>query len=162
CGRVDWRAGAVPGGAMSKRVYFFGLATAVVALAFVLADQLFWEPGVSAASVRCIRPGMHLKEVEKILGGRSIIDQINDEDERQQATAALVRQEKGKLMVEMVFVSSRTVVPIPEVEAALSRFPSSRVWVGQRGYATVEFDERARVKSARFYPNSQAGLLEQF
>jgi hypothetical protein len=145
---------------MSKRVYFFGLAITAVALAFLLAEQLFWEPGVSAASVRRIRPGMHLAEVEKILGGRSIIDRINDE--QQQATAAPVSRREGELEELRVVMFARQVATIPEVEAAISRFPSSRAWEGQRGYATVEFDERARVKTARFYPDSQVGLLEQF
>src|SRR5947209_5536895 len=58
---------------MSKRVFLCGLALAVVALAFLLTDhlleQLCWEPGVTAASVRRIRPGMTVQEVEAMLGG---------------------------------------------------------------------------------------------
>ena len=54
---------------MSKRVFFCGVALVLVAVAFLLTDQLLWEPGVTAANVRQLRPGMTMQEVEGILGG---------------------------------------------------------------------------------------------
>jgi hypothetical protein len=54
---------------MSRRVYLLGVGLALVAMAFVVMDALLWEPGVTEANVRRIRPGMTLAQVEAILGG---------------------------------------------------------------------------------------------
>ena len=54
---------------MSRRVYLLGLGLALVALAFVVTDALLWEPGVTEANVKRIRPGMTLEQVERLLGG---------------------------------------------------------------------------------------------
>ena len=43
---------------MPRLVYLSGAGLALVALAFVLTDSLLWEPGVTEANVRRIRPGM--------------------------------------------------------------------------------------------------------
>jgi hypothetical protein len=155
---------------MSKRVYFFGLAIAVVALAFSLADQLFWEPGVSASNVRRIRPGMRLAEVEAILGGRSITDLIYDDvnSARTQTMIARNRQRDGGPDLDRKELEELHVVVI-DVESPLlksrlwsAQGTASRVWSGERGVAMVEFDERGRVKSACFDPFPQTGLLGQF
>jgi hypothetical protein len=41
---------------MSRRVYLLGIGLALVALAFVVTDTLFWEPGLTEANARRIRP----------------------------------------------------------------------------------------------------------
>ena len=155
---------------MSKRVYFFGLAIAAVALAFVLADQLFLEPGVSASNVRRIRPGMTLAEVEEILGGRSITDLVyGDVSFAKTETAdARRRQSVGGPDLHRKVLSEFRVVVVIDVESPLlqsrlrsARGPASRVWSGERGVALVEFDEHDRAMSASFDPFPQAGLLEQ-
>jgi hypothetical protein len=53
---------------MSKRVYFGSVALYVLTLAFLLTDRLVWQPAVTEANVRRIRPGMTRAEVEAILG----------------------------------------------------------------------------------------------
>jgi hypothetical protein len=53
---------------MSRRVYLLGVGIVLVALAFVLTDALLWEPGVTAANVRRVQPGMTLAEVKARLG----------------------------------------------------------------------------------------------
>jgi hypothetical protein len=148
---------------MSKRVYFFGLAMSAVALAFVLAEQLFWEPGVSAASVRRIRPGMTLAEVEAILGGPS------DTDLENQIYAAPVAKADQKATAQMddeadvVKVVSRRTRQLEEIHEELfaDQVSNGRVWKGDRGIATVQFDENDKVASARFDPETQAGLVYQ-
>jgi hypothetical protein len=53
---------------MSKRVFLLGVGLAVVALAFLLTEELLWQPGITGASVRRVRPGMTLQEVKAIFG----------------------------------------------------------------------------------------------
>jgi hypothetical protein len=53
---------------MNKHIYVAGVALFVVTVAFLLTDWLVWQPGVTEANVRPIRPGMTLREVEAILG----------------------------------------------------------------------------------------------
>jgi hypothetical protein len=53
---------------MSRRVYLLGVGLALVAGAFLLTDALLWQPGVTEANVRRIRPGMKRTEVEAVLG----------------------------------------------------------------------------------------------
>ena len=151
---------------MSKRVYFFGLAIVAVALAFVLAEQLFWEPGVSASNVRRIRRGMNLAEVEAILGGRS------DTDLEAAARSArlrwLVEEVRKRIEEEIqgepflshgVLVSGQVVELEYDSSSGTSR--TSRVWwKGDRGTATVQFDENDKVESARFESSAQTGFLD--
>src|SRR5262245_52258504 len=54
---------------MPRLVYLLGFSLILVAGAFVLTDRLLWEPGVTAANVKRIRPGMRLAEVRALLGG---------------------------------------------------------------------------------------------
>jgi hypothetical protein len=63
---------------MSGRVYLLGVGVALVALAFLLTDALVWEPGVTEANVRRIRPGMSLDQVEAILGEKGIAVDLRD------------------------------------------------------------------------------------
>ncbi len=54
---------------MNKRVFWFGVASWAVALAFVVTDELVPSPpGITWRNVRRIRPGMTLAEVEAFLG----------------------------------------------------------------------------------------------
>src|SRR5262245_46758429 len=55
---------------MPRLTYLCGLALLLLAGAFLLADWLTWQPGVTEANVRRLRPGMPLAEVEAILGGK--------------------------------------------------------------------------------------------
>jgi hypothetical protein len=54
---------------MPRGVYLLGGGVALVALALALTDALLSETGVTAASVRRIRPEMSREQVERILGG---------------------------------------------------------------------------------------------
>jgi hypothetical protein len=54
---------------MPRRVYLLGVGMLLVAGAFLLTDTLLWEPGMTEANVRRVRPGMTLEEVEALLGG---------------------------------------------------------------------------------------------
>jgi hypothetical protein len=56
---------------MSKSVFFIGIATVAVALAFVLTDSVVTTltAGVTEANARRIRIGMIEPQVERILGG---------------------------------------------------------------------------------------------
>ena len=53
---------------MSRRVYLLGVGIVLVVLAFVLTDALLWEPGVTEANARLVRPGMSLLQAEEIFG----------------------------------------------------------------------------------------------
>ena len=53
---------------MSRQVYLLGVGLALLAGAFLLADDLLWGPPVTEADARRIRPGMTLRKVEAILG----------------------------------------------------------------------------------------------
>jgi hypothetical protein len=76
--RAAARAGKLDGGSagreegMNKHVFRMGMGIAIVALAFVgsdaLINALLWEPGVTEANVRRVRPCMKPAEVEAILG----------------------------------------------------------------------------------------------
>jgi hypothetical protein len=56
-----------------RLVYLSGLGLALVALAFVVTDAALGpRPGVTEANARRIRPGMTLREVETVLGGRGL------------------------------------------------------------------------------------------
>jgi hypothetical protein len=55
---------------MSRQVYLLGIAMVLVAGALVLTDALLWEPGVTEANGKRIRPGMRMPEVEGLLGSR--------------------------------------------------------------------------------------------
>jgi hypothetical protein len=57
---------------MPRRVYLLGVGSVLVALAFLLTNDLLWEPGVTEANSRRIRPGMTLTEARAILGERGI------------------------------------------------------------------------------------------
>ena len=54
---------------MRKRACLWLAGLALVALALLLTDRLLWRPGLTEDSVRRIRPGMPLAEVEALLGG---------------------------------------------------------------------------------------------
>ncbi len=54
---------------MSRFIYLLGLGLALIGLAFAVTDWAMGPcPGVTEASVRRIKPGMTLLEVEAILG----------------------------------------------------------------------------------------------
>jgi outer membrane protein assembly factor BamE (lipoprotein component of BamABCDE complex) len=55
---------------MTRSVFFFGIAMAAVALAFVLTDSVLTKltAGITEANVRRIRIGMSKLQVERILG----------------------------------------------------------------------------------------------
>jgi outer membrane protein assembly factor BamE (lipoprotein component of BamABCDE complex) len=53
---------------MSRQVYRLGLGIALVAMAFVLTEQLLRRPCVTEANIRRIREGMTARQVEDILG----------------------------------------------------------------------------------------------
>jgi hypothetical protein len=56
---------------MSKRVYLLGVAIALVAAAFVTTDAVVGpRAGPTEANAKRVKPGMTLREVEAILGGR--------------------------------------------------------------------------------------------
>ncbi len=55
-------------GTRSKHVYFVGVALFLVTVAFLVTDGLVWQPGVTEANVRRIRPGMTQAQVETLLG----------------------------------------------------------------------------------------------
>ena len=54
---------------MSSRELLWLAGVALVALALLLTDRLLWQPGLTEANVRRLRPGMPLAEVEALLGG---------------------------------------------------------------------------------------------
>jgi len=54
---------------MWKRACLWLLGVALVVGALLLTDALLWQPGLTEESVRGIRPGMTLAEVEALLGG---------------------------------------------------------------------------------------------
>ncbi len=55
---------------MVARHFILGsILVALVAAAFVVADHLLSQPGVSEANVRRVRTGMTLPEVEALFGG---------------------------------------------------------------------------------------------
>ncbi len=54
---------------MPRLVYLAGVALLVLAWAFLLTDQLVWEPGMTEANIRRIRVGMRREQVETILSG---------------------------------------------------------------------------------------------
>lgn len=55
---------------MSRQVFSWGLGVTLVALAFVVTDQLLAPPpGLTEANVRRFRPGMTLAELEVLFGG---------------------------------------------------------------------------------------------
>ena len=55
---------------MPRRVYLLGVGLALVALALAFTDwALSFQPGVTEANVKRIKPGMTMREVEGILGG---------------------------------------------------------------------------------------------
>ncbi len=59
---------------MSRRVYLLGVGITLVALVFVVTDALLGAcPGVTAANVRRVRPGMTEAEVTAILGPPSCL-----------------------------------------------------------------------------------------
>src|SRR5262249_35006410 len=162
--------------------YFFGLAVVAVALAFLLADQLFWEPGVSASNVRRIRPGMTLEEVKAILGGpyvgyewgqkvRKYIDKIllqqkaeTEErwrkfDDRRQSlalfAAVIAKAEEGWRRRKAV---NESLGWPPDFEFKWE-WPRvrEREWKNGRGTAIVGFDWDDRAVYARFEPAPQKG-----
>jgi hypothetical protein len=45
-----------------------GWGGALLALAFLIAEALLWQPGVTQRDVRRIRPGMTLRQAEAIFG----------------------------------------------------------------------------------------------
>jgi hypothetical protein len=161
---------------MSKRVYFFGLAVIAVALAFVLADQLFWEPGVSASNVRRIRPGMTLEEVKTILGGpnegyehelagwkraaKSIAERVAEVEESLTRFEDL-RQRLGFFAAVIVKAEEKQRFDFEKFrfERIASRGEIDRVWRSDQGRAVVRFDisvlfdTDGRVVSATFEPN---------
>jgi hypothetical protein len=54
---------------MARWVFMLGIGLVVVAVAFVVTDELLSaQPGVTERNVRRIRPGMTLEEVEALLG----------------------------------------------------------------------------------------------
>jgi hypothetical protein len=56
---------------MSRRVYLLGVGLALVALALAFTDwALSLRPGITAANIKRIRPGMTVTEVEALLGQR--------------------------------------------------------------------------------------------
>jgi hypothetical protein len=148
---------------MSKRVFLCGVALVVVAVGLLLTDhlieQLCGEPGVTGASVRRIRPGMSLQEVEGILGGPD-----------SSSFAGVLRQlglVKGPWR-RFTIRQEELPLPDPGAEANLppahspAYRPEVRIWRGEKGTATVTFDRpdsSGRVVSARFEPAPQAGNL---
>jgi hypothetical protein len=56
---------------MSRRVYLLGVGLALVTLAFLLTEELLWQPGVTEANVKRIRLGMAPEEVTAIFGKES-------------------------------------------------------------------------------------------
>jgi hypothetical protein len=57
---------------MPRLVYLSGVGLALVALAFVATEAALGpRPGVTAANVERIRPGMPLADVEALLGGKA-------------------------------------------------------------------------------------------
>ena len=56
---------------MSRRIYLLGVGLALVALALAFTDwALSFQPGVTEANARRIRPGMTQEAVESLLGGK--------------------------------------------------------------------------------------------
>jgi hypothetical protein len=54
---------------MPRHVYLLGVGLALVALALAFTDwALSFQPGVTEANVKRIKPGMTMVEVERILG----------------------------------------------------------------------------------------------
>ena len=53
---------------MPRLVYLSGLALVVLALAFLVTDELTWRPGAKEMNTRRIRPGMTLEEAAAVLG----------------------------------------------------------------------------------------------
>src|ERR1051326_560269 len=126
---------------MSKQVFFSGVAVYALTVAFLLTDQLLWEPGVSQASVRRIRPGMTLAEVEAILGGpsdsASRAKRIIELAER--LLARMGKETKASMDCGEFVVSGGTVMSRPAglvEEATVAIF---HVWEGARGSVTVQF-----------------------
>src|SRR5262245_21451380 len=54
---------------MRRRALLWLAGLALVVGALFLTDRLLWQPGLTEANVRHIRPGMTLAEVEALLGG---------------------------------------------------------------------------------------------
>src|SRR5262245_27141049 len=54
---------------MSRQTYFLGLGMALVALAFVLTDEVVpGTPGITERNAKRVRPGMTAEEVEALFG----------------------------------------------------------------------------------------------
>jgi hypothetical protein len=143
---------------MGKRVFFGGIALTAIAVAFLLTDHLCWEPGVTAANVRRIRPGMTVQDVKAILGGPD-------------SATAWLGVEISTGLPEMPLVGSFISVDDFKLEPAgkdnlapalsPASKPECRHWRGDQGTAKVEFDRKDRVMSARFEPFPQAGCLSR-
>jgi len=54
---------------MRKRACLWLAGVALVGGALLLTDRLLWQPGLTEANLRRLRPGMTLAEAEALLGG---------------------------------------------------------------------------------------------
>jgi hypothetical protein len=54
---------------MRRRALLWFAGVALIVGALLLTNRLLWQPGLTEANVRRIRPGMTLAEVEALLGG---------------------------------------------------------------------------------------------
>jgi hypothetical protein len=88
---------------MSKHVFFVGIATVAVALAFVLTDSVLTTltAGVTEANVRRIREGMTKPQVERILGwgGKSALDWVPDPTHLTKVEWRVWKSEAGEIIV---------------------------------------------------------------
>jgi len=60
---------------MSKRVYLLGVGSLMVAGALLLTGALLRAPGVTAATVKRVQPGMTSQQVEDLLGEPTYVEQ---------------------------------------------------------------------------------------
>jgi hypothetical protein len=140
---------------MSRQIFLWGLGIVLVALAFVLTDQVVsGSPGVTEANCRRIRVGMALREVESILGGPPVPPSP--------ICATNLKTAGGQGQGEFVVWTNRTynlrLVCCDDRDFLVEY----RQWKGAAGDATVYFDTRGKVvEEALFTPSQRAGFLQR-
>jgi hypothetical protein len=149
---------------MNRRVFFLGLAVSALAVALLLTYRLLQHPGITEANVRRIRPGMSVQEVEAFLGGPSNSD-LETAGRLKRLTELAAKADRMAANLDSAAVLSGdgcSRAPRSEPVLGLDFIPSwpiSRICKGDRGRATVQFDQNDRVESARFEPSRQSRFL---
>jgi hypothetical protein len=122
---------------MSRQTYLLGVGMLLVTGALVGTDALLWEPGVTAANVRRIRPGMTAREVEAILGKPAVWEYRDA-------------------------LWEGSVQPLEERHQPLGRAAVCWCWLpAADGETVVSFDETGRVDGVKQCLRSQPSPLDR-